>query len=49
MYIFGPSTAVTYICQLEFLRVIDTGHSDLALGYVKVVVNVIREQAHVYI
>lgn len=42
-------TTVTYICEYEFLRVINTRHSDLALGYVKVVVNVIREEAHFYI
>lgn len=45
----GPATVVTYICQLEFLSVVDTGHSDLALGHVIVVVNVIREEAHLYI
>jgi len=45
--VFGLAT--TYICKLEFLTVIHVGYSDFTLGYVIVVVNVIGEEAHVYI
>lgn len=46
---FGVCLPTTYICKLEFLTIIDTGYSDFTLGYVKVVVNVIGEEAHVCI
>jgi len=41
--------ATTYICKLEFLTVIHVGYSYFTLGYVIVVVNVIGEEAHLYI
>lgn len=32
-----------YICEVEFLRIIDTGHSNLALGDNVVIVDVIGQ------
>lgn len=40
-------TKGTYIGKLEFFTVIHVGYCDFALGYVIVIVNVVRQHAHV--